>query len=71
VAHALRAVVHPDGLMVFQLNGAAAGQTVFHYHMHLMPRTAGEPLALHSRTAGDPARLREMATALSVALRHA
>jgi len=68
VAHALRAVVHPDGLMVFQLNGAAAGQTVFHYHMHLMPRTAGEPLVLHSRTAGDPARLRELATALSAAM---
>ena len=66
VAHALRDVVHPDGLMVFQLNGAAAGQTVFHYHMHLMPRTAGEPLALHSRTAGDPARLRALATALSL-----
>ena len=68
VAHALRDVVHPDGLMVFQLNGAAAGQTVFHYHLHLMPRTADEPLALHSRTAGDPARLRELATALSAAM---
>jgi histidine triad (HIT) family protein len=71
VAHALRDVVHPDGLMVFQLNGAAAGQTVFHYHMHLMPRTAGEPLVLHSRTAGDPARLQELATALSAALSRA
>ncbi len=68
VAHALREVVHPDGLMVFQLNGAAAGQTVFHYHMHLMPRTAGEPLVLHSRPAGDPARLRELATALTAAM---
>ena len=45
-----------DGLMVFQLNGEAAGQTVFHYHMHLMPRTRGEPLQLHTRVPGDPAR---------------
>jgi len=71
VAHALREVVRPDGLMVFQLNGAAAGQTVFHYHMHLMPRTSGEPLMLHSRSAGDPGRLRALATALSAAMPHA
>ncbi|HVM97470.1 MAG TPA: HIT family protein, partial [Candidatus Acidoferrales bacterium] len=64
VAHALEAVVKPDGLMVFQLNGAAAGQTVFHYHMHLMPRAHGEPLALHARQLGDPQRLSELATAL-------
>ena len=68
VARALRRVLAPDGLMVFQLNGAAAGQTVYHYHMHLMPRTAGEPLALHTRVPGDPARLRELATALTAAL---
>lgn len=64
VAHALAAVLRPQGLMVFQLNGAAAGQTVFHYHMHLMPRGAGEPLRLHSRTPGEPARLAELAERL-------
>jgi len=68
VARALRAVLRPEGLMVFQLNGAAAGQTVFHYHMHLMPRAAGEPLALHTRVAGDPQRLRELADALATEL---
>ena len=54
VARALRRVIEPDGIGVFQLNGAAAGQTVFHYHMHLIPRMHGEPLQIHSRTAGDP-----------------
>jgi histidine triad (HIT) family protein len=68
VAHAIRTVLKPDGLMVFQLNGAAAGQTVFHYHMHLMPRAADEPLALHARAPGDPARLQEIAAALASAL---
>jgi len=68
IAHALRAVLNPDGLMVFQLNGAAAMQTVFHYHMHLLPRRAGEPLALHSRVPGDPARLAELARQLAAAL---
>ena len=65
VSAAIREVLRPDGLMVFQLNGAAAGQTVFHYHMHLMPRAAGEPLALHARTLGKPERLAEIATLLA------
>jgi histidine triad (HIT) family protein len=68
VAHALRAVLNPAGLMVFQLNGAAAFQSVFHYHLHLMPRAADEPLALHTRVPGDPARLRELANALAAAI---
>jgi histidine triad (HIT) family protein len=68
VAAAIRSVLAPDGLMVFQLNGAAAMQTVFHYHMHLMPRAAGEPLALHTRVPGDPARLVELAQRLAAAV---
>jgi histidine triad (HIT) family protein len=68
VADAIRTALAPDGLMVFQLNGAAAGQTVFHYHMHLMPRATGEPLALLARTPGDPARLADLAARLRAAL---
>jgi histidine triad (HIT) family protein len=68
VAHALRTVLQPAGLMVFQLNGVAAGQSVFHYHMHLLPRAEGEPLQLHTRVPGDPARLQTVATALAAAL---
>jgi histidine triad (HIT) family protein len=68
LAHAIRTTLAPDGLMVFQLNGAAALQTVFHYHMHLLPRRDGEPLALHTRVPGDPARLAELAAQLAAAL---
>ncbi|MFI5317704.1 MAG: HIT family protein [Myxococcota bacterium] len=68
VAAAIRSELEPDGLMVFQLNGRAAGQTVFHYHMHLMPRATGEPLALVSRVPGVPARLAEIAGRLARAL---
>jgi len=53
---------------VFQLNGAAAGQTVFHYHMHLIPRNHGAGLQIHGRTPGDPARLAEIAKKLAEAL---
>jgi len=68
VAAAIRCELSPDGLMVFQLNGRAAGQTVFHYHMHLMPRAQGVPLALHTRVPGVPARLAELAGRLARAL---
>jgi len=68
VATALREVVRPEGMMVFQLSGAAAGQTVFHYHMHLLPRWAGQDLSLHSRKPGDPSRLADQAAALATAL---
>jgi histidine triad (HIT) family protein len=71
VADAIRAAFAPAGLMVFQLNGAAAGQTVFHYHMHLMPRREDEPLALHTRIPGVPERLAEQAQSIAAALREA
>ena len=38
IARALMAALQPDGVNVMQNNGAAAGQTVFHYHVHLIPR---------------------------------
>jgi histidine triad (HIT) family protein len=71
VAHAIRYVLQPDGIGVFQLNGAAAGQTVFHYHMHLIPRHAGDPLVVHTRTPGRPERLAEVARDLAAALESA
>jgi histidine triad (HIT) family protein len=45
------------GITLFQSNGAAAGQEVFHLHVHLLPRFTGEPplRALHS---GERERLR-------------
>jgi histidine triad (HIT) family protein len=68
VADAIRRALVPQGLMVFQLNGAAAGQTVFHHHVHLMPRSEGEPLALHTRVPGEPERLVEQARRIAAAL---
>lgn len=42
VALAIRAGLQPDGLNIVQNNGAASGQTVFHYHVHLIPRWDGD-----------------------------
>jgi len=44
VARAIRAAFAPEGLSVYQANGAAAGQTVFHYHVHLVPRFANDAM---------------------------
>lgn len=68
VARAMRKALAPDGMMVFQLNGAAAGQTVFHYHAHLVPRTAGSELRLHGREQADAARLSAIAARIAGAL---
>jgi histidine triad (HIT) family protein len=46
VARAIRSAFAPEGLSVYQANGKAAGQTVFHYHMHLVPRREADGMAL-------------------------
>jgi histidine triad (HIT) family protein len=38
VANAIKAAFQPAGMNTVNNNGAAAGQTVFHYHLHLIPR---------------------------------
>jgi histidine triad (HIT) family protein len=35
-----------DGVNVIQNNGRAAWQTVFHYHIHVLPRYANDPIRL-------------------------
>lgn len=61
VAHAIRAAIAPPGLGVYQVNGRAAGQTVFHYHVHLIPRYEGISLDLHGRRRADRAELDRVA----------
>lgn len=68
VAEVIRMELAPEGLGVFQLNGAAAGQTVFHYHQHLIPRSQGEELKLHTRIRGDDAELAALGARLAAAL---
>ena len=38
IAAVLQEGLHADGVNLVQNNGEAAGQTVFHFHMHLIPR---------------------------------
>ncbi len=64
VARGLVEVLRPDGVQVMQFNGAPAGQTVFHIHVHLIPRWSAEDLGLHATTPGDAAELATLAARL-------
>ena len=46
VAQAAQQAFAPDGMTLFQANGAAGGQTVFHFHMHVLPRHDNDGVAL-------------------------
>lgn len=54
IAAAARAVFEPEGLMLLQANGAVAGQTVAHFHMHVVPRHANDGIA-YTWPRKDPA----------------
>lgn len=49
VARAVQRAFAADGVLVAQLSGAAAGQTVFHLHFHVLPRHAGVAFRPHAR----------------------
>ena len=46
VAHAVQTVFNPPGLTLLQANGREGDQTVFHFHMHVVPRHAQDGIAL-------------------------
>ena len=57
VADAVKQAFEAPGIMIAQLNGPAAGQTVFHMHFHIMPRFEGLEFKLHARDMEDFATL--------------
>jgi len=64
VALAVKAAFQPEGVMLGQLNGAAAGQTVFHLHFHVIPRYEPGGFRFHGGQAADPELLAEQAAAI-------
>lgn len=42
VADAVNRALEPEGMNIMQANGPAAGQSVFHVHMHVFPRKADD-----------------------------
>jgi histidine triad (HIT) family protein len=57
LAPQIKEAVGADGVLIAQYNGAAAGQTVFHLHVHIIPRKEGVELKPHSGKMADKAAL--------------
>jgi len=68
LAHAIRASLKPTGLVLTQLNGADAGQTVFHYHMHIIPVYEKTPLRMHGKEVEDSENLAKTAKIIEKAV---
>lgn len=69
VARAAMTAFEPDGLNLLQTNGAAAMQTVFHLHVHVLPRYVGDAFKVSfSRVMGTDEALDDAAATLRGAL---
>ena len=54
VARAVQKAYSPEGVTLYQANGSAAGQTVFHFHLHLVPRYDKDGMRLTWPTKNPP-----------------
>ena len=69
LANAIRTALNTDGLNLVQSNEAAGFQTVFHFHLHLIPRWEGDPIRLPWRPSeGDIEEIANIAAKIREAL---
>jgi histidine triad (HIT) family protein len=57
LAPKIKEAVGADGVLIQQFNGAAAGQTVFHLHFHIIPRKEGVSMGPEGAKMADPGAL--------------
>jgi histidine triad (HIT) family protein len=70
VGTALRTALGADGLNVLQANGAAAFQSVAHFHLHLIPRWTGDGKGFDwKQVPGDRGRIQANAEKIRAALK--
>ncbi|MFH7347777.1 MULTISPECIES: HIT family protein [Acinetobacter] len=67
IAKAIEKGLGVDGIVLMQLSGAAAGQTVPHVHFHLVP-TSLHNLGKHAAQMGDQEKIKQLAEKIKAAL---
>ena len=70
IAIAVKKVYSPTGVMIIQLNGADAGQTVFHLHFHVIQRSEGLDYKFHERDVESMDKLESEAEKIIIALKN-
>ena len=71
VAKSISLALGSDGLNLVQSNGRAAFQSVFHFHIHLIPRWRGDGKGFDwTSIPGDPERIQAAADRIQAALEH-
>ncbi|RTL91368.1 MAG: HIT family protein [Hyphomicrobiales bacterium] len=68
VAVAVKKAFNADGVTLMQFNEPASGQTVYHLHVHVIPRFEDVPLKPHSGQMEKPEALAENAGKIRAAL---
>ena len=68
IARAVKTGMGAEGVVITQFNEAAAGQTVFHLHVHVIPRWEGVALRRHSGQMANVAQLQAHAEKIRAAL---
>ena len=67
IAKAIEKALDAQGIVLMQLSGTAAGQTVPHVHFHLIPSSIHE-LGKHGAVMGDQAQIQALAERIKAAL---
>jgi histidine triad (HIT) family protein len=72
IIQAIQDALNPIGVACLQLNGRGVNQVVMHYHLHLIPRTAGEseiPVSTWELKEGDMKAIKQTAEKIAAAIK--
>ena len=67
-AAAIKEALSPSGVIIKQFNGSDAGQTVFHYHVHIIPVYPNERMGEHGANIADPEKLARVAALIRASI---
>ena len=70
VASAVKRVLNPDGISLVQANGKGAAQSIFHFHIHVVPRWLGDDLKVNwANVPGDMNEIQQFANLIRTVVR--